>query len=246
LNPAPGGTIVTLKSQGNVTITTSSTHAIDLRGIGASPGNNPTAALQPLATSTQYFGSGSGTVTGGAQYLLSQLYYAAGLSQIYPKQAILISSGAPGGTQGTGTGGVGGGALYIECSGALNFTTGAIDASGSAGTSTTSSGGAGGGGAGGMVVVLYNTLTANSGTINTAGGPGGNTTTGSGTSNGAGGGGSLYGAGGHGGSGFANGQAGQGNSAGGGGAGTSIGNSATGGAGGASAGGIVAQNTDFV
>ncbi len=245
-NPAAGGTIVTLKSQGNVTITTSSTHAIDLRGIGASPGNNPTAALQPLATSTQYFGSGSGTVNGGAQYLFSQLYYAVGYSQIYPKQTILISPGAPGGTQGSAIGGIGGGALYLECAGALNFTTGAIDASGGVGGSTTSSGGAAGGGAAGMVVILYNILTANTGTINTAGGPGGNTTTGSSTSNGGGGGGSLYGLGGHGGTGNANGQAGQGSSAGGGGAGTSLSNSATGGVGGASAGGIVAQNTDFV
>jgi hypothetical protein len=246
-NPAAGGTIVTLKSQGNVTITTSSTHAIDLRGIGASAGTNPTAALQPLSTTTQYFGSGAGTITGGGQFLLKALYYAPANSQIYPKQSIVISPGAGGGTgPGTGaTGGTGGGALYLECAGAFNFTTGAIDASGSVG-SNSSNGAAGGGGAGGMVTILYNTLTANSGTINTAGGAGGNGATSGGVQNGAGGAGSLYAAGASGGTGFANGSNAGGNSAGGGGGGSSGSGGGTGGTGGSSAGGLVLLNTDFV
>ena len=243
-NPSSTGTIVILKSQGATTITTSSSAAIDMRNVGATPGNNPSAALQPYNSTAQYYGSGSNLITGGSPFVSTQFYYAPGQTQLYPKQTIFISPGAPGGTN-SGVGGKGGGALYMECGGAFNFTTGAINASGSAGGSTTSSGGAGGGGAGGMVVILYNSLTANTGTINTAGGAGGNATTGSGTSNGAGGGGSLYSAGGAGGSGNSNGTAAGGNSAGGGGAGTSIGNSATGGAGGSSAGGIVSQNVDY-
>jgi hypothetical protein len=73
-------------------------------------------------------------------------------------------------SQNGGNGGAGGGVLYIECAGSLNFT-GAINASGQNGTSASgSSAGAGAGGGGGEVVVLYNSLTANSGTVNVAGG----------------------------------------------------------------------------
>lgn len=77
-------------------------------------------------------------------------------------------------TSGSGTteAKAGGGALLIECAGALNFT-GTIYTKGS----TPGSGGgykqSGSGSAGGMCVVLYNTLTANSGTIDDSGGAGG-------------------------------------------------------------------------
>lgn len=71
-------------------------------------------------------------------------------------------------------GGRGGGALYIECGGALNFTS-TVYAKGLVGPNNSDDAlGGGGGGAGGMVLVIYKTLTANSSTIDTSGGNGGN------------------------------------------------------------------------
>src|SRR6185312_14371391 len=92
---------------------------------------------------------------------------------------LVCGSGGGGGTSGAGgssgaggNGGRGGGALYIECGGAWNFTTASgisiNGANGSNGASTSGSnggGGGGGGGSAGMLVVLYTSLTANSGTI---------------------------------------------------------------------------------
>ena len=84
--------------------------------------------------------------------------------------------GTAGGTAGStpaGAGGAGGGAILIECAGAINIT-GNINAggqNGSAGTGSNTSGGGGGGG--GMVWIIYNILGSNTGTINVAGGAGG-------------------------------------------------------------------------
>ncbi len=109
-NPHANGTIVILKSQGNVTLTSSATPNIDLRGIGA-----------------------IGATTRG------------------------------------GTSGRGGGALYIECAGTLNFT-GTINADGQAGTQSTNQNGANAGGGKGSVMILYETLTSASGTISVSNG----------------------------------------------------------------------------
>lgn len=86
-------------------------------------------------------------------------------------------NGAGGGISG-GAGGRGAGALLIECGGALNFTgtintNGNNGSSGSDGIDPGDGGGSGGGGAGGSVMILYNTLTANTGTITITGGLGG-------------------------------------------------------------------------
>lgn len=113
------------------------------------------------------------------------------------RRAIFVAPGSGGGggagavnngasvNEGAGAaGGAGGGCLLIECAGAFNFTTGSIDVSGQAGTAapttaaneggnSTASGGGGGGGSAGMCLVLYNTLTANTGTIIAKGGIGG-------------------------------------------------------------------------
>ncbi len=98
-----------------------------------------------------------------------------------------------------GDGGNGGGALYIECAGAWNFTTAnGISVAGKNGqnaSGTTNAAGGGGGGAPGMFLALYNTLTANSGTINVAAGIGGTPLAGVGTAFGGAGGSSLGNAG---------------------------------------------------
>lgn len=83
-----------------------------------------------------------------------------------------------------GDGGRGGGGLIIECAGAWNFTTsGGISVSGAVGsagqngvranTLRRGAGGGGGGGASGMLLALWNSLTANSGTVVSSGGAGG-------------------------------------------------------------------------
>lgn len=94
-----------------------------------------------------------------------------------------------------GNGGVGGGSLVLACNGALNFTGNikSVGANGSAGQnvsgSTSGGGGGGGGGAGGNILILYNSLTANSGTFTLtagSGGAGGTATTQAGATGGAG------------------------------------------------------------
>lgn len=113
-NPHANGTTILLKSQGNVTLTSSAAACIDVSGMGA-----------------------AGNTTG--------------------------SVGAPGLTM---IGGYGGAALYIECAGAWNFT-GTIKNNGTDGQrigSNTLATGITKGGPKGSTLVLYNTLTANSGT----------------------------------------------------------------------------------
>lgn len=97
--------------------------------------------------------------------------------------------GAAGGNPTTacvpGAGGRGAGTLYIETAGAYNFTTGTINASGTAGSNGSGTfGSGGGGGGGGCILVSCASITANSGTYTTSGGAGG--TTGSGAVGGAG------------------------------------------------------------
>lgn len=158
-----------------------------------------------------------------------------------------------------GDGGRGGGVFRMHIGGDLNMT-GNISVAGKNGTNGVSAsgtndyrgGGGGGGGAGGMALIIYNTATATSGSIDTKGGNGGNggnsisanNATGKGGAGGSGGG-AYGGAGGAAAQGVgpgANGSAGAGTSAGGGGggAGQTTGASGetraggTGGAGGAS------------
>jgi len=190
-NAPTNGAIVTLKSQGNCTISST----IDGTGDGASAGTGGITSLIGLTnlggngeTNT---GSGSGGAGGAITYYINSL---AGKS-------IKVSSGAGGGGGGSGyagaggAGGAGGLAIILECRGSLNFS-GTIDVSGAAGATGSTSGGGGGGGGGGTIVVIYELLTANTGTLTVTGGAGGVAPTdGEGTNNvgtGGGGGGSVY------------------------------------------------------
>jgi hypothetical protein len=106
-NPHANGTIIILKSQGNITITSSAAAAIDATGMGA--------------------------------------------------------AGGSAGPAGAGSGARGGAGLYIECAGAWNFT-GTIKNNGVTATASAVQSGQNGGGGAGSTLILYNTLTANSGT----------------------------------------------------------------------------------
>ncbi len=230
-NPHTEGTILILRSQGDVTLTSSAAPMIDLTGLvtagtggsggtgrddGGSAGGNGNDGDYILDALTHY-GAGGGVGasnvggtggTGGVALTKDQgIYrlYSATIADITMNRnqyvipgtsggggagghtADVANQASPGGAGGAG--GAGGGALIIECGGAWNFTTtGGISVAGSAGSAGTdgadetgsgsnegAAGGAGGGGggAGGSALILYNTLTANTGTVISTGGNGG-------------------------------------------------------------------------
>lgn len=207
-NPAATGTIIVLKSKGDVTLTSSQAPMIDASGTGTAGGTGTSTS----GTVTQDGNPGNAAVLGewtcgapgagvtaGAQAaggVVSETAIAGRFSSdadlnvfnIKYRYAFKPSSGgsgailslAPGsGTLVSGAGGRGGGTLIIECGGAWNFTTTAgISVAGQdgfdgSGTHTRANVGGGGGGGGGYFLALYNTLTANSGTITKSGGVGG-------------------------------------------------------------------------
>lgn len=206
-NPHANGTVIILKSQGNVTLTSSATPMIDASGMGAEGGDG---GVEVSATDSAQGTSGNNGITerlitdggdpgtgclGGTKpsaYQFSVTLTNNELTKIkYPN--ICVGSGGGGGTalQGLGTpgtitggkGGRGGGCLIIECGGAWNFTTASgISVAGKNGAVGSNSGGVnycmggGGGGGAGQFLALYNTLTANSGTITVSGGTGANST----------------------------------------------------------------------
>lgn len=111
--------------------------------------------------------------------------YARWNSSSAPYLLAYARPGSGGGAGGSGNnntanganGGRGGGGLYVEVRGSLNFT-GIINASGSNGSNGASAGGgnyagSGGGGGAGTISIMYNTLTANTGTCTVSGGTGG-------------------------------------------------------------------------
>ena len=197
-NPHANGTVVILRSQGNVTLTSSAAPMIDARSCGGTGGTGGTGTSTNHGTagndgSTLLYLRSRGGGTGdngsnGGPALTSSI--AASILDILLLRYHFIAPGSGGGggsyatgsaSSGTaGNGGRGAGSLIIECGGAWNFTTsGGISVAGANGTngSVPSGGGCargGGGGSGGMVLVLYNTLTANSGTVTTTAGTGGN------------------------------------------------------------------------
>ncbi len=203
-NKAGGGTIVVLKSQGNVTLTSSTTPCIELTGYGADSGGqgNCIMGIGPTASEWGYtypgsastFAAISGNFRGGRGMNLPSI----------PGKALRIFCGAGGGTSAEGVaGGVGGGGLYIECGGALNFTGtiwskggngtngnntstaghnsfggpgGAAQGNGGDGQTSHNSGttsAPGGGAGGGSVFIICTSITTNTGTITLTGGSAG-------------------------------------------------------------------------
>jgi len=254
-NPHDNGTVIILKSQGDVTITSSTNPAIDLRlmgakgGIADTDGNEPTGLLLNTNSPKGAKGGPAGGGGGGGSRYDSPGFYTTTDTDLH-RRAIFLACGAGGGggETGGGTAGVGGrgaGALLIECGGALTIT-GTINSSGEAGTAATGDAGAAGGGSGAKPVILYNTLILDTGTYTSTGGAGGGSpASGGADEHGGGGAGSIEAAGGAGGATDLDGNAG-GVGAGGGGAGSQSGSPARGGgAGGASMGGLVARNTAF-
>lgn len=212
-NPHANGTIVILKSQGNVTITSSTNPAVDLTSMGAAAGNNGQGLISgPTAGFLQGVSISGGSTTPGFKVAGRGVHNVSAVNgkgvNVYA-----AAGGSSGSSPGTpGTGGLGGGGLYIECGGALNITS-TLTAAGAAGTNGSGTGSAnyayggdgggsqtegsmggisagtniqaagGGGGGGGSICILYNALTANTGTYTVTGGAGG---TGSGSAGAAG------------------------------------------------------------
>lgn len=221
-NPNSNGTTVILRSQGNVTLTSSATPMIDMSGMGGSggaavtssgsvaSGNSGSDGITFKITTKAGTGSSRSGPTNGVGGAAVSAYTIANLFtqtiDLLMRYGDYIFIGAGGGSGSvsnatpatSGGGGKGGGCLVIECGGAWNFTTtNGISVAGknaTAATGTHSCGG--GGGAGGSFLALYNTLTANSGTVTVSGGSG---SSGSGSLDGndlgAGGGGSFTNAG---------------------------------------------------
>lgn len=168
-----------------------------------STGNDPGASGTPghtyghITTNAGGFSSGNAAGAGGA--IGSWVLFSGSLNVLTSSQVVakyprlFVGGGGGGGGVGWasggsgsvigGTGGNGGGCLIMEIAGAINFTTtGGISVSGSVGGNGSVTGNptnynahSGGGGGGGSAFILYNTLTAFSGTITSAGGLGGNT-----------------------------------------------------------------------
>lgn len=176
--PATNGTIIILKSQGGVTLTSSAT-CIDASGMGAAGGAGGTSGgagsdgsegrsiLDELVhggDGGDAGATGAGSTGGDGTSAITvnnSLYYTNSLTY-FLQRFIRLACGSGGGGGGSGlaadasntggAGGNGGGALIIECAGAWNFTTAnGISVAGKDGTSkgAASDGTSGGGGGGG-------------------------------------------------------------------------------------------------
>jgi hypothetical protein len=202
-NPHTNGTIIVLKSQGNVTLTSSTAPMIDASAMGAASGTPLNHANPGSNGNGNVSGAGGGaggevTVAPGAGGVSTTLIpIGAIVGHVTP---LICGGGGGGGSHNGGgnsgaAGGRGGGALLIECNGALNFTTsGGVSVAGATGSAGSNGGGSGGGtggggGGGGTAVIVYAFLTSASGTFSVSGGSGGSGSAGSGGTGGEGGGG---------------------------------------------------------
>jgi hypothetical protein len=184
-NPHANGTTIILKSQGNVTLTSSTAPMIaannlgGIYGAGVSIGANTNSSGSDGTDAYGYAvvknnkgvkgtGGGGGAGAGGALPTIStatSIIKLAGAKYHFA----LPGAGGAGGGAGTGAsaamvsgrGGFGGGALIIECGGAFNFTTASgISVAGEAGVaasgaSGTNRCGGGGGGGGGGTCFIF-------------------------------------------------------------------------------------------
>lgn len=160
-NPHANGTVIVIKSQGAVTLTSSSTPMIDARNTGAAGGAGGTRSSagggasgssgtdgKANAAVVTHFGvlsNGNAQGAGGAIGTVGFPTDVTTLISIFGKYpSVYVGAGGGGGgcswnsggsgTTVGGTGGNGGGCLIIECKGAFNFTTtGGISVSGSVG-----------------------------------------------------------------------------------------------------------------
>ena len=258
-NPTSQGTIITIHCQRDGTFTSSTAPMLDCSSMGAasvagSSNADGSIGISGIGT-TFYSNPGNKGLLGSTSASTGGLAIQILLALV--GKFLRATVGASGGSGGAGaydaggatTGGasgIGGGVLIMEIGGALNFTTangisvaGGAGAIGTRGAGSGAGSGGGGGGAGGLAIIIYNTLTSNTGTINVSGGNGGNGLVGVNGGftriGGAGGsGGALVNAGGNGGGG-GNGAASGTNGSNG--AGTGGGTGGTGGAASASAGG---------
>lgn len=182
-NPNANGTILILKSQGNITLTGSSS-LISMQAMGASGGGggSGTGAGSPgnIPNGTFYTATmvgGAGGVQAGASGAAGVAPFSSVISLGKYGGVFIVGAGGGGGGGGSNTGatgGIGGGGLIIEGAGAWNFTTAnGISVAGGAGGNGGSGSGAAGGGGGGFAFITVGSVLANSGTINISGGSGG-------------------------------------------------------------------------
>lgn len=196
-NPNPSGTIIVLKSKGDVIITSSAAKAINADGMGAATSTTAYGVILNNAASNiggngVYASVNSSAVggAGGAEKVRTS-YYSFNIAGKIIK-VIPGGSGGNGGNGGQqaanplpigGDGGNGGGALIIECGGDL-IGDGTISANGANGSNgvqgsapnpgIAGGAGGGGGGAGGHIVILYNGNSTQTYTLEVDGGNGGN------------------------------------------------------------------------
>jgi hypothetical protein len=157
-NPATDGSIAVLKSQGNVTLS-STQPGVDVSAMGAAGGSSSNLGTPNRGTqAVNHFADTRGNVTsyGGSDVAAgtahSSIHNAA--VQFVTKSVFIAPGSGGGGSTGSsgnaanhGAGGRGGGGLYIECAGDLNFT-GSVTVSGGNGANGSVNGAPGGGGGG--------------------------------------------------------------------------------------------------
>ena len=191
-NPNVNGTIIVLKSQGNVTITSSANPAIDLRLLGAAGGGttsqnagagaNGSAGVSNLGFATIYGGGGSQGGSGSAGTAGTTAFNGGSLTPFYRNLVVAVGSGGGSGasSQNSGNKGDGGGG------GASTITNGSAGSAGTLNEAGGGTGGAGGRGGGALVIECNGTYSASA--IFNASGANGSAATGS-TGGGGGGGG---------------------------------------------------------
>lgn len=200
INPHANGSFIAIKSQGDITLTSSASPMLDASGCGTSGGaggiNGSSTAGNNISASFVIYSTGAagganavaGANATGGSLPVNNTFYGFALRATTlgnERLPILLVPGA-GGSGGSnnqasgnngGAGSNGGGALYIECAGSWNFTTAngisVAGKNGIAGSDATNIVGGGGGGGAGTFLALYNTLTSNSGTVNVSAGSGG-------------------------------------------------------------------------